>query len=133
MTDALADIRGESLVDEPLVDEPAPATTFLDAAVAVFSAPFNAAAAVITGAQDTAASIAGSGAGVITGAQNTAASVAGSLASVATPTNLFGYGAGIATGGLVTGTVLGVVGAFAADQLFFSGSGTRYLAHRVFG
>jgi hypothetical protein len=129
-TDALADIRGESL----LVDEPAPeptGTSFLDAVVDVLSAPFEAAASVITGAQDTAASVASSGASVLTGAQDTAASVADSLSEAANPFNLAGLGTGFAVGGLLTATALGIAGAFAVDQLFFAGQGTLFLARKV--
>jgi hypothetical protein len=128
--DALSDIRGESL----LVDEPAPAsegTTFLDAVVDILSAPFEAAADVITGAQNTAASVANSGASVITGAQDTAASVADSLSDAASPANLFGLGSGVAIGGLLTASALALVAAFATDQLLFGGTGTLTLARAV--
>ena len=129
-TDELADIRGESLLDE----EPAPAdegTGFLDAVVAIASAPFEAAATIITGAQDTAASVVGSGASVITGAQDTAADIADDLANAANPANLFGLGTGVAVGGLLTASALAIAAAFATDQLVFGGAGTLALARRI--
>lgn len=88
---------------------------------------------VATGAQDTIGGIADNAAGVATGAQDTIAALGQDAKDAANPLNLLGLGAGLGFGTLLTAVGVGLVGAFAADQVFAGGVGTQVLVARVRG
>jgi hypothetical protein len=132
--DLLAEIRGESVMDTP-VDPPPPPTldraTVFAGLQAVLLAPFQAVAAPFTSA----ATLGTAGAGVLTNVGTSGAEFwSGAVEDVteaANPLNLLGFGAGISFGGVMAVTTLALFGAFAADQAFFAGVGTRSLVARV--
>lgn len=95
---------------------------------AAFTAP---ASGVVTGAQDTIGGLGDSAAMVVVNGQDTIAHVADDAKDAANPLNLFGFGAGLGVSALATAVGVGLVGAFAADQLFAGGAGTNLLIARI--
>ncbi|HYF06676.1 MAG TPA: hypothetical protein VD970_03575 [Acetobacteraceae bacterium] len=83
-----------------------------------------------TGAQDTIGEVAEEAAGVVTGAQQT---IGGVAERVTNPLNLAGLGFGLSVGGIGTIVGVGLAAGFAADQVFFGGTGTAGLVKRFAG